>query len=126
MVKAFCVEYPQIDYPIYMERGWGNGYLVFDRSHPLYGQDYDGINMSRYMSSHGGWTYSQIAGDHFSKNDIKLIAIENEELQINSDDWIIGFDTAHGGDDLKTCSKDYVINHTKELKKYYSKLENFI
>ena len=126
MIKCFCIEYPQMNQPFYIARGWGDGYLVFDRTHPLYGQDYDEINISHHTQAHGGWTYSQIAGEHFLKNDIELIAIENEELQINADDWIIGFDTANGGDNLTTCSKNYVINHTKELKKYYGKLENFI
>ena len=126
MVKCFCIENPKRDYPIFFERGWGNGYLVFDITHPLHGRHYDEINTSRHMQAHGGWTYSQIAGAHFLKNDIKLIAIENEKLQIDTDDWIIGFDTSHMGDDLNSCKKDYVINHTKDLKKYYSKIENFI
>lgn len=126
MVQCFCIKNPQRDYPMHIERGWGNGYLVFDRTHPLYGRHYDEINTSRHMSSHGGWTYSQMAGEHFLKSDIKLVEIENKEVKIKDDDWIIGFDTAHWGDDLTTCHKDYVINHTKELKKYYSKLENFI
>ena len=126
MVKCFCVENPKKEYPILFERGWGNGYLVFDRTHPLYGKHYDEINMSRHMQAHGDWTYSQLAGNHFLKNDIKIIAIENEELQIEADDWIIGFDTSHTGDDLDSCPKSFVVNHTKALKKYYSKLENFI
>jgi hypothetical protein len=126
MVKCFCVENPKKEYPILFERGWGNGYLVFDRTHPLYGKHYDEINMSRHMQAHGDWTYSQIAGNHHLKNDIKIIAIENEELQIEADDWIIGFDTSHMGDDLDNCPKSFVVNHTKALKKYYSRIENFI
>ena len=126
MVKCFCIENPKTDYPVFFERGWGNGYLVFDRAHPLHGRHYDDIDMSHHMQAHGGWTYSQIAGNHFLKNDIKMIAIGNEELQINADDWIIGFDTSHAGDNSENCSKSFVINHIKELKKYYSKLENFI
>lgn len=123
MVKCFCIEYPQTNQSFYIERGWGNGYLAFDRTHPLYGKSYDEINISHHIQAHGGWTYSQIAGNHFLKN---VITIENEELQISADDWIIGFDTVHLGDNLVTCSKNYVINHIKDLKKYYSKLENFI
>ena len=127
MVQCFCVENPKREkgFIFDLSRGWGNGYLVFNRKHPLHGRHYDEINMSNHLPPHGGWTYSEKANDNFF-NTINLITIENEELQIDADDWIIGFDTAHAGDDSNNCQKDYVVNHTKQLKEYYSKVENFI
>ena len=30
--------------------------------------------------------------------------------------WIIGFDTGHSGDDLNTCSFDFVLNETESMR----------
>ena len=128
MVRAFVIGSTDKlnSYPILNERGWGNGYLVFDRSHPLHQKHYDFLNDSHHMNPHGGWTYSDMAGMHMLKSKTRLTSINDEELKLNDDDWIIGFDTSHFGDNRYNWSKEMVIDHTTELKNYYSKLENFI
>lgn len=128
MVRAFVIGSTDKlnSYPILNERGWGNGYLVFDRSHPLHQKHYDFLNDSDHMNPHGGWTYSDMAGMHMLKSKTRLTSINDEELKLNDDDWIIGFDTSHFGDNRYNWSKEMVIDHTTELKNYYSKLENFI
>lgn len=128
MVRAFVIS--SMDklnsYPILIEKGWGNGYLIFDRLHPLYKKHYDFLNDSHHMNAHGGWTYSDMAGMHMLKSKTKLTSINDEALKLNDDDWIVGFDTNHFGDSMRNWPKKMVIEHTMELKNYYSKLENFI
>ena len=113
-------------YPILIQKGWGNGYLVFNKFHPLYKKSYDDINQSEHMNPHGGWTYAEIAGAHMLKRKTKLTPINDEELEIHNNDWIIGFDTGHFSDSMDNWHREAVIDHTEELKKYYSKIENFI
>lgn len=95
--------------------GWGNGYVLLPYNHPLYGVDYDSIA----VDVHGGLTFSEYFDvDRFHE------WIENREIggDITRENyekfnnyWMIGFDTAHSGDGLDTCSKDYVMNETNNL-----------
>ena len=77
------------------------------------------IGLDDSIDVHGGLTFSEyfdvkrflewiadreIVGD---------VTIENYEKFNNY--WMIGFDTAHSGDDLVSCSKEMVINETNNL-----------
>ena len=124
-VQYFCVENEQYTTGTYVvERGWGNGYLVIPKEHPLWGVHYDVINESSHLLPHGGWTFSQFY--HKMKNQSNKFITEESFFEFNKDDWIIGFDTAHYNDNLDNWPKKEVFNHIRELAQYYSKEENFI
>jgi hypothetical protein len=124
-VKYFCVQNEQYTTGTYVvERGWGNGYLVLLKDHPLWGIHYDVINDSHHLGAHGGWTFSQ-SYNKMKKQSSKFITDESH-LEINDDDWIIGFDTSHYDDRLDNWPKEKVFKHIRELAEYYSKEENFI
>lgn len=59
--------------------GWGNGYVAIPKGHPYYGRHYDDID----VRIHGGLTYGRMEDGM----------------------WVIGFDTAHGGDTLERWSE---------------------
>jgi hypothetical protein len=80
-----------------IETGWGNGYVAVPKEHPLYGKDYNNID----IDAHGGLTYASDYSDWMPK--------EVEGM------WIIGFDCAHYGDDLETCPKEFVEAETERL-----------
>mgnify|MGYP000924493825 CR=1 FL=1 len=80
----------------YMNFGWGNGYVVIPKGHPLYGIDYDDID----LDVHYGITYSNYA----SKENWEEVTQEERD----NDCWIIGFDTIHLGDTLEKWPKEKV------------------
>lgn len=95
--------------------GWGCGYVLLPFDHPFYGLYYDDIN----IRVHGGLTFGQ-------KFDIEYFLkwVENRELDgdVTTENfekfknyWIIGFDTNHYGDNLISCSKNYVISETNDM-----------
>ena len=88
--------------------GWGNGYVVIlDQSHPLFGEhymghqnedgSYDWDSKLDHLYVHGGITFS-----------------EYDEQRRG---WVIGFDSAHWQDNQDNRSKEWCIEHTKELLK---------
>jgi len=82
--------------PEVMRVGWGNGYVHIPKTHPLYGKGYDEID----VDVHGGLTYAEKEGES----------------------WVVGFDTAHYGDNEENCSKAFVIKETKKLRNQLIKL----
>lgn len=82
----------------FFDHGWGNGYVGVRKNHPWYGLNYDMID----ANVHGGLTYSS----HYRPG----------TKQETSDVWWIGFDTAHFGDTLESCSKEYVERQTEKLR----------
>jgi hypothetical protein len=102
--------------PIFhFECGWGNGYVFLPRNHPFYGKDYDELN----IDVHGSLTF----GEKF-KSSYFHQWIEDKEYygDVNLDNylklneyWVIGFDTAHSGDSLLSCPKEYVISQTESM-----------
>lgn len=87
-----------------IDRGWGNGYVLIPKHHPYWGKHYEDIP----VTVHGGLTF----GAH----------ITNEKLdwfdELTKEDigyYMVGFDTAHYGDDTYTCPKEYVIKETQSL-----------
>ena len=73
--------------------GWGMGYVLVPCHHPLYGVNYDDIN----IRVHGGLTFGQIFNsDTFLEwVDGKEIYgdITRENFEKFNNYWIIGFDT---------------------------------
>jgi hypothetical protein len=120
------IEDESIVNPFPFGRGWGNGYLVFKKNHPLYKKEYDEINNNEsYPLAHGGWTFSTLHSS-LSKKFNELIFFDGEPFLLEEDDWIIGFDTAHLDDNEKNWPKERVISHTRELVSFFEKEENFI
>ena len=76
----------------YSNHGWGNGYVSIPEGHKCYEKNY----MELYelgLDASGGLTYS-----------------EPEESG-----WVVGFDTAHGFNDIKIHDKNFVKTETMEL-----------
>lgn len=84
--------------------GWGNGYVVLPPIHSLYKKGYDDIN----VNVHGGLTFSDFAKS-FTENGYPL------PEGISEEDWVVGFDTAHGGDNLGNWPEEKVLEETKRL-----------
>ena len=79
-----------------MDCGWGNGYVILPPEHPLFGVDYNDID----VDVHGCLTYG---------------AMEDEN-------WVVGFDTAHFADTLENWPEERVEEETIRLKE---QLENY-
>lgn len=113
-IYTLGIERKHLDLPFGL--GWGNGYVLLPKDHPWYGIDYDDID----VNIHGGLTFgTKFESDYF------LDWIKDNELfgDVNRDNyerfdkyWILGFDTAHLGDNLLTCSKLFVIREVDKLK----------
>ena len=93
--------------------GWGNGYVVLPKEHPLHGIHYNDIPESHYVWVHGGITYSESA-----KNCSKSVV---EMLDLDGSEWVFGFDTAHGGDNAQNWSKSAVL---AELQRFAAQFED--
>ena len=85
----------------FMPHGWGNGYVLIPIGHPLHGVQYDAIN----VDVHGGLTFSALAEPD----------CWDELLPEDYGKWIVGFDTAHCGDDLSRWPKEAVQAETGAL-----------
>jgi hypothetical protein len=73
----------------YFDRGWGNGYVAVDESHPWFEQHYDNID----VVIHGGLTFSEFVDGY----------------------WVVGFDTAHYMDSIAIWPKEAVVKETAKL-----------
>jgi hypothetical protein len=94
--------------PMSISLGWGNGYVVLPKGHPMHGRGYDDIP----VDVHGGLTFAQAVED-----------TGYEELgEEDAGGWIVGFDTAHWGDDQDTCDQDFVEEETVRLLEQLEKL----
>lgn len=114
IIENFMVRYRNIP-GFTLSYGWGNGYVLLPPNHPLYGKNYDDID----ISAHGGLTFS----DYF-KDTRFLKWIENREIDGDvtkenfknfNNYWIIGFDTNHYDDNLHICTKKYVMDETESI-----------
>jgi len=106
-MKTFVKEI--FKFPRYrMDFGWGNGYIIIPKGHPLYNKTCSEINdLIPTLKVHGGLTSAR-----------SVNSIDCKELPKGSKGgWIIGFHTAHYGDSLTKWSKEAVIKETEELKK---------
>lgn len=78
---------PKMDKELF-SHGWGNGYVLIPKDHPFHGVDYDTIN--NFVSVHGGLTYAESC----TSSVIQSFELDNDDIG----KWLIGFDTAHSGD----------------------------
>lgn len=118
-MNCFIIKREEISF---LDTGWGNGYISLPSFHPLYKKNYQQINESNYQLPHGNWTCANYFKDFNSKFKIQVLKNSN----INDLDWILGFDTAHLGDNKKKWSKKNVLNETLRIFDFYSNIENFI
>lgn len=84
-------------------RGWGNGYVIIPKGHPLHGLPYNYIN----VDVHGGLTFGKIVDERIAEN------LGLSEGDIGS--YAVGFDTAHYGDNERNCNKAFVERETENL-----------
>ena len=75
--------------PFTLDRSWLCGYVALPKGHPLYGKHYDDLA----IECHGGLTYSK-----FEDND-----------------WVIGFDCAHGGDESRTFTEEWLRSECESI-----------
>jgi len=87
-----------------MQAGWGCGYVAIPEGHKYYGVPYYDIP----VDVHGGLTYS----NHYHDGEMPDGFSWPEDFKGH---WIVGFDTAHYGDNLITCSESYVEDQTQRL-----------
>jgi len=108
-----------------MDVGWGNGYVLIPPGHTFHGKNYD--NIEAFV--HGGLTFGSMykgwnqlkkykdSGFKYQMDEELSKRIKKEGYKFLDNYWCIGFDTAHFGDDLTTCPKEYVWNETQILYK---------
>ena len=111
LCEAFVLESTWV--PEYIQRGWGNGYVIINSTHPLFGKDYT-ESCTSTIEAHGGITFSGIGsslGDHLPG---KFKGCE--------DLWVFGFDTAHYGDTKENWPKEAVIAETDRLREQLLKM----
>lgn len=96
--------------------GWGNGYVILPREHPLYKKDYDEIHqLYPELEVHRGLTFSDFV------DEIWLANVEYD-FDIESS-WVVGFDTCHLEDTFEKWSKEKVEEETEKLR---IQLENYV
>ena len=95
------------------ETGWGNGYVLIPPGHSQYNKDYNDIP----VSVHGGLTF----GDIVDGDMIKDLIVDVPEIIKYEGYHMVGFYTAHYGDNIHIWSKDSVEEETIRLLK---QLEN--
>lgn len=105
--------------------GWGNGYVIIPKEHPLFGVEY--WDVEEQIEVHGGLTFSQYLEDM----NLNVILDGNEHLQDSNlskkrikDYWIFGFDTCHiNSGNFNTKQK--VLNETLYLKEQLEEIKSF-
>jgi hypothetical protein len=94
-----------------VECGWGNGYVIVPPAHPAYELDYGDID----VDIHGGLTFSQKV-----TNDMLELFPALDTNDVGG--WMVGFDTAHYGDDEYKWPMEAVQMETERL---VLQLENY-
>lgn len=97
--------------------GWGNGYVVIPEGHELHGLDYDTIHEKIELDVHGDLTFSESA-DNLEWSEIK---------PEDKGGWVVGFDTAHFGDDhVRWPDEESVMVEAERLKDQLLTLDSLI
>ncbi len=92
------------------KQGWGNGYVIIFKDHPMWGVGYGEIP----VYAHGGLTFSNTYDIFFYLSlNINEGNFTNEELK---EGWVIGFDTRHLMDTPEVWTKKAVLEETENLK----------
>jgi hypothetical protein len=84
--------------------GWGNGYVLVDKTSPWWGKHYDEVD----CKVHGGLTFSEEVTSDFI----------NSWPELSPPDigmWCFGFDTAHYQDNPHVWPKSRVEEETQNL-----------
>ena len=102
-MKTFVRKFPEDHLKVPFDRGWGCGYVAIPVGHPWHGLEWD--NAYNLIDIHGGVTFSQKAPKWA------------EKFGFDPECWVIGFDTAHYGDNLETQNEQYVLDMTNNLLK---------
>jgi hypothetical protein len=98
-----------------MDFGWGNGYVLIPKGHPMHGVHYDSIN----VDVHYGLTFSELAS--------KCVQEMFEGYEMTEQDmecWIVGFDTCHYDDTLEKWPKEEVQAETNRLREQLEAIAN--
>lgn len=93
----------------FLNRGWGNGYVVIPVGHPLYGMNMTALD--KLVDAHGGITFARIIDEEM---------IQPAQSKLTEDDlgaWLIGFDTLHSHDNINTHNREFVEKETLRLEK---------
>jgi len=96
----------------FSETGWGNGYVLIPKDHPLYGMGYSNIEvdcLDDFVYIHGGITFSSIVDEDLLKSYSDYL----NEGDIGK--HMIGFDTAHAGDNAQKHDYEFVKQETQRL-----------
>jgi len=86
---------------IFIEKGWGNGYVAVPPTHPLHlgNITQEKISLAQSLDVHGGLTYN---GHRY-------------HLNVPEGWWVFGFNTGHSGDTIEKWPKEAVEAETKRL-----------
>ena len=86
---------------IFIEKGWGNGYVAVPSTHPLHLENItqEKISLVQSLDVNGGVTYNDYGDGTYAPKDW----------------WVFGFDTAHFGDTIEKWPKEAVEAETKRL-----------
>lgn len=88
----------------FMDFGWGNGYVILPKGHPMHGKDYMDID----ADVNGGLTFSKLVDD-------QLIERIPELTTEDKGGWMVGFDTCHAFDTLRRWPKEEVQKEADRL-----------
>src|SRR5690554_6159122 len=68
--------------------GWGNGYVIIPKGHPLHGKDYSEIHhIFPELDVHGGLTFA---------DSVNQVIEYGWAMPTDCEDgWVVGFDTCH-------------------------------
>jgi hypothetical protein len=91
----------------FTQHGWGNGYVILPKTSKLANIGYDELNEK--IDVHGGLTYSE----EVCEKDLEDFNLPESNLG----DWIVGFDTAHFGDNQDKWTYENVLEETERLKR---------
>lgn len=97
MFRSYIVENSKT---IRVIQGWGRGYVVIPEGNVLHGLETIDLD----IDVHGGVTWSASARN-----------TSNTPEWVKDTDWIIGFDTSHGGNNPKYHDREYVELQTNKL-----------
>ena len=103
--------------------GTHNGYVLIPEDHPLYGMDSDSIDEELPYSIHGGISFAKShleAKNVISESEVLTISDGVDKFGLNEDCyankyWVVGFDTAHYGDNSTNWNKTAVTAETEKL-----------
>lgn len=101
--------------------GWGNGYVMIPPEHVWYMMDGNYIN--HYLECHGGITYFETMGnvEHLEKfcstatSVLLTRGLDKNNFEKYVGYKVIGFDTAHAGDDESSWSEEAVHAETRRI-----------